>query len=75
MENMENMENMDNAQSVQNMQNMPVRRPNPRRRPPKKKKLNPKFLLTVGVVVALIVLFIIGYIVFCKADKLNKERA
>ncbi len=59
MENMENMENMDNAQSVQNMQNMPVRRPNPRRRPPKKKKLNPKFLLTVGVVVALIVLFII----------------
>ena len=28
--------------------------------------------LAVG---SLIVLFIIGYIVFCKADKLNKERA
>ena len=36
-----------------------VRRPNPRRRPPKKRKLNPKFLVTVGVVLALIVLFII----------------
>ena len=45
---------------MENMENMPVRRPNPRRRPPaKKKKLNPRFLVTVGVVVALIVLFII----------------
>lgn len=44
---------------MENMDNGAVRRPNPRRRPPAKKKLNPKFLLAVGVVAILIILFII----------------
>lgn len=44
---------------MENMDTGAVRRPNPRRRPPAKKKLNPKFLLTVGVVAILIILFII----------------
>lgn len=44
---------------MENMDNGAVRRPNPRRRPPAKKKLNPKFLLAVGVVAVLIILFII----------------
>lgn len=44
---------------MENMENMPVRRPNPRRRPPARRKLNPRFLVTVAVVVVLIVLFVI----------------
>lgn len=43
----------------ENKQYPPVRRPNPRRRPPAKRKLNPRFLVTVGVVVALFIMFII----------------
>ena len=43
----------------ENKQYPPVRRPNPHRRPPAKRKLNPRFLVTVGVVVALFIMFII----------------
>lgn len=53
------MENMENMEKKENREDVPVRRPNPRRRPPAKKKINPKFIMMLAVVALLIVLFII----------------
>lgn len=59
----------------ENRQYPPVRRPNPRRRPPaKRKKLNPRFLVTVGVVVALFVMFIIFAVGSVKRGEEKREQ-